>query len=86
MSGWSLVMAGLSITGLWLSTTWPRIGWTYSLVAQVPWAIYGALTGQPGMVVMSIVFTGFYARALWRWRHTRLVPAQAAEDRAAACQ
>jgi hypothetical protein len=79
VSGWSLVMAALSITGLWLSTTWPRIGWTYSLASQVPWAAYGLLTGQPGMVVMSAVFAAFYARALRRWRHTRLVPAKEPE-------
>lgn len=77
MSEWSLVLAAVSITGLWLSTTWPRIGWTYSLGSQVPWAVYGALTGQPGMVLMSVVFAGFYTRALWRWRHTRMVPAKA---------
>jgi hypothetical protein len=82
LSGWSLVMAALSITGLWLSTTWPRVGWSYSLASQVPWAVYGVLTGQPGMVVMSVVFAGFYCRALWRWRHTRLEPVRAPEPTA----
>jgi hypothetical protein len=78
MTEWSLLLAVTSITGLWLTTTWPRVGWSYSLVSQPVWAAYGAATGQPGLVVMAVVFAGFYARALWRWRHTYLVPTRAA--------
>lgn len=76
---WSLAVGALSIVGLFLSTTWPRIGWGYGLATQVPWAVYGALTHQRGIVLMSVVFAGFYVRALWRWRHTRLRPVREPE-------
>ena len=75
---WTWILAAVSILGSMLDCRDPRVGWFYNIAAQMLlWAPYSWLTDQPGMVAMSLVFTGISIVALYRWRGTDFVPAAA---------
>ncbi len=65
---WSIVTAAVSVAGLWLSGKNPKFGWKWGLGAQVVWLTAGVLTGRPGDVILSVVFTVIYVRNLRLWR------------------
>lgn len=73
---WTWILAAVSILGSLLDCRDPRVGWFYNIAAQMClWAPYSYLTDQPGMVAMSVVFSGISIVALYRWRGTEFVPA-----------
>jgi hypothetical protein len=75
-AGWSWLVAAVSIAGLWIGGVNPRAGWVYGIAGQAVWVTYGLLTGQPGIVVLSVAFVGIYCRNLYRWRGTPFQPRQ----------
>jgi hypothetical protein len=68
---WSWIAAVVSVAGLWLAGANPRAGWISGCVSQTVWAVYGGVTGQPGMIALSGVYIVLYGRALWNARGTQ---------------
>jgi len=75
---WSWFAAAVSIGGLWIGGTNPRIGWIYGIASQAVWVTYGLVTNQPGMIALSVAFVSLYSRNIWRWRGTQFRPASKA--------
>jgi hypothetical protein len=47
-------------------------GFAMGICVQVPWGWYGLATGQPGFVVLSVVYAAIYGAGLRRmWRERR---------------
>ncbi len=61
----------VSVLGLWVSGSSPKVGWWFALFNQLAlWLAYATWTGQWGLVATSLVFAMLYARNLWKWRNT----------------
>lgn len=72
LAWWSLATMVTSVAGLLLSRWNPKNGWRYGLGCQVVWIVRGAVTGQPGDIILSVIFIVTYVinlatsrRALW---------------------
>lgn len=74
LAEWSWVTAAVSIAGAWLSSRSPRRGWMAGIVVQGVWIAAGAVTGQPGTILLSCVFIALDCYSLWRWRGTAFTP------------
>jgi len=70
-AAWSWLAATVSVLGLWISGLNPRAGWVFGIASQALWCTYGTVTGQPGMIALSVAFVIIYGRNLRRWRGTR---------------
>lgn len=55
-SVFSLVLALFSIAPLYLLSKGSAWGWIWGIVVQLPWGIYGCLTHQLGLVLLSFVY------------------------------
>lgn len=65
---WSWLTSTITLGIAYSSGINPKLGWKLSLGSQVPWAIYGASTGQYGLVALSAGLGAIYIRNLWRNR------------------
>lgn len=71
--GATWVLFAVSVIGLWVSGSSPKIGWWLALINQLAlWLPYAAWTQQSGLVATSLVFAALYSRNLWRWRDTSM--------------
>lgn len=76
LNAWSWLLFVVSAFGLWLTGQNPRRGWWFAIANQLAlWIVYAVVTRQWGLVANSVVFIAIYARNLWRWRGTEMVPA-----------
>lgn len=66
---WSLLLAGVGLTGLWLAGNHSVWGWVVGLVAQVLWVAYAVTTGQWGFLVSAAAYGFVYGRNALRWRN-----------------
>lgn len=75
MNVWSWVLAGLSVTALWIIGNKRNLGNAFGLlIVQPAWLIYAVVTGQYGFIASSVVFAVVYARNWVRWRREAAVP------------
>src|SRR2546423_1640315 len=76
---WSLITAGFSIGGLLISGRSPKFGWRYGIGCQIVWIVAGWVTGQPGTIILSIVFVILYVHNLRTNRRTTWVRPRAGQ-------
>lgn len=65
---WSIVLAAVGITGLWLAGSKNIWGWAISLGAQVLWIVFALVSGQYGFLLSAVAYGFVYARGFRRWR------------------
>jgi hypothetical protein len=53
----SIILAGASAYQLFLISRGDRTGWIIGLLIQPPYAVYSAVTHQPGFVLLSLLYT-----------------------------
>lgn len=80
---WSIALAAIGITGLWLAGSQRRLGWALGLSAQLLWIVYGITTAQYGFIASALAYGFVYARN-WHRARAKENDARAALERALA--
>jgi hypothetical protein len=65
--GWSWLLTGVGVFGLYLIGRKLVLGWIVGILAQVLWVAYAYVSGQPGFYVSAIAYGLVYAVSLRRW-------------------
>lgn len=68
---WSILLAAVGLTGLWLAGNHREIGWRIGIAVQAPWIAYAIVTRQWGFIVLAIGYGFVNARNLARWQGER---------------
>lgn len=64
---WSVVLAAVGITGLFLAGSNNKLGWALGLAAQGLWVGYAVATEQWGFIASAVAYGVVYARNWLRW-------------------
>lgn len=67
---WSLILAAVGITGLWLAGSGRRIAWAIGVAAQLLWLAYAVATRQYGFLLTAVAYGVVNARNWLAWRPT----------------
>lgn len=68
---WSVGLAAVGITGLWLAGSNNRLGWALGLAAQGLWVAYAVATSQWGFILSALAYGFVYGRNWLRWSAAR---------------
>lgn len=72
---WNWIIVLISLPGIPLGRSKPRVGWTYSLATQILlWLPYGWWSEQYASAGLAIVMTGLYAWNLRTWQSGPPIP------------
>lgn len=63
----SLAGSVLNVFTTWAISQHYRWGWLAALAVQVPWAVFGVLSGQYAFVGLSVIYSVLYVRG-YRWK------------------
>lgn len=67
----SFTGSALNIVTTWAISQHYRWGWLAALAVQLPWAVFGVLSGQYPFVVLAVIYSVLYMRG-WR-RHSHFL-------------
>lgn len=66
---WSILLAVVGITGLYIATLKVWWGWAVSLAAQGLWITYALATAQYGFILSALAYGWVYGLGAYRWRN-----------------
>jgi hypothetical protein len=67
---WSLILAIVGITGLYLAGKKLWAGWAIGVGAQFLWIIYAVVTSQWGFIVSALAYGWVYTTNWLKWMRT----------------
>lgn len=65
---WSLVLAAIGITGLYLAGKKNYWGWAIGIFAQLLWIAYAINTKQYGFLATAVAYAWIYSKNFIQWR------------------
>ena len=72
MSTGQLVLEGvlslIGIVGIWLTGDKNNYGWLLSILYQILWIVYAAVTAQYFFIVVCVAYIIVYIKAFTKWR------------------
>lgn len=65
---WSIVLAIIGITGLFIAGKKNYWGWAIGVFAQTLWIAYALSTHQYGFLATAVAYTWVYSKNFLQWR------------------
>lgn len=65
---WSIVLAAIGITGMYIAGRKSQWGWFIGLAAQILWIVFAIVTAQYGFILSALAYGTVYGRNWWKWR------------------
>lgn len=76
MIWWSIVLAAIGITGLYIAGKKNYWGWAIGIFAQTLWIAYALSTKQYGFLATAVAYAWVYSKNFIQWRKIERVNAQ----------
>lgn len=74
---WSIVLAAIGITGLYIAGKKNYWGWAIGVFAQTLWIAYAITTEQYGFLATAVAYTWVYSKNFVQWRKLERVNKEA---------